>query len=390
MEIVKKAVTDPIVIRTGAFSEMSGWLLSRFQTKAGAVICDKNTLPFAGKLDLQKIVFDGDVTATDRNAHIITEAAKNVSFLVACGAGTVHDLTRYAAHAMSVPFISCPTAASVDGFVSNVAAMTVDGRKVTFPSTAPAALFADDDIYGSAPPVLCASGVGDIVGKYISLFDWKASHIITGEEVDGEIVALEQEAVSRVMETDIGSKNFSRLVMECLVKSGLAIQYWGNSRPASGAEHHLSHLWEMHCINKPTPALHGEKVGVATLLVLEQYKRLASKGITFSLPGDYFSRSRLSPVFGALTDGILEENTPDPFAGITSDRVKDREQDLIRLIGQLPQPDCIRRYLQSCGAKTTLAEIGLPDNGSFRELSLKYAPFVRRRLTLLKLIAANR
>ena len=33
--------------------------------------------------------------------------------------------------------------------------------------------------------------------------------------------------------------------MYALLLSGLAMQMVGNSRPASGAEHHMSHLWEM-------------------------------------------------------------------------------------------------------------------------------------------------
>ena len=64
-------------------------------------------------------------------------------------------------------------------------------------------------------------------------------------------------------------------LMYALILSGLAMQMVGNSRPASCAEHHLSHLWEMEVVNGPLDALHGEKVSVGTLLVLREYKRLA-------------------------------------------------------------------------------------------------------------------
>lgn len=373
---------------------MQSWIGSHFAGKTGIAVCDTNTLRYAENAlgELLKIVYESDVTATDHYAKKITDAISsgNISYLVACGSGTIHDLTRFAAHAAGLPFVSYPTAASVDGFVSNVAAMTIDGRKVTFPSTAPVALFADSEVYRTAPAALTASGVGDIVGKYISLFDWKTGNIITGEPIDSEIYSLEEEAVKRVMETDLNSNGYTESVMECLILSGMAIQYMGSSRPASGAEHHLSHLWEMHCINAPTPALHGEKVGVSTLLVLEEYKRLAIQGIKYrALPG-YFTHAYLKPVYGALTDGIIEENTPDPFEGITAEHVAERESALIKLIGELPEPAFIRQYLKSCGAKITLVEIGLPGTEAFKNISLKYAPFVRRRLTLLKLTATNR
>ncbi|MDD4772875.1 MAG: sn-glycerol-1-phosphate dehydrogenase [Eubacteriales bacterium] len=390
MIIIKKAYTDPIIIRPGAAADMTDWLASRFGDGAGLVVCDTNTYRHAPPSP-DKLVFGSDVTATDIRAGEIATAIseRRPAYLVACGAGTVHDLTRYAANEAGLPFISFPTAASVDGFVSNVAAMTVDGRKVTYPSTAPAALFADADIYGAAPAALTASGVGDIVGKYISLFDWKAAHIITGEPIDADIYALEEDAVMRVMESDIKSADYTEKVMECLVMSGMAIQYMGNSRPASGAEHHLSHLWEMHCINPPTDALHGEKVGVSTLLVLEEYKRLAREGIEYRRTGGYFSHSRLNPVFGELTEGIISENTPDPFDGITAGHIAAVQASLVGLIGTLPDTCYIRDYLRSCGAKTTLTEIGLPDTGEFINMSLRYAPYVRRRMTLLKLSAAR-
>ena len=59
--------------------------------------------------------------------------------------------------------------------------------------------------------------------------------------------------------------------MECLILAGLSMQLCGNSRPASGAEHHLSHFWEMSLVNQPCGALHGESVGCGTLLVARHY-----------------------------------------------------------------------------------------------------------------------
>lgn len=35
-------------------------------------------------------------------------------------------------------------------------------------------------------------------------------------------------------------------VTKALLLSGIAMQMMGNSRPASGAEHHIAHLIEMH------------------------------------------------------------------------------------------------------------------------------------------------
>ena len=58
-----------------------------------------------------------------------------------------------------------------------------------------------------------------------------------------------------------------------LLLSGIAMQMIGNSRPASGAEHHMSHLWEMAAISEPIDYYHGEKVGVGLCLAMKSIKR---------------------------------------------------------------------------------------------------------------------
>jgi len=223
------------------------------------------------------------------------------------------------------------------------------------------------------------------VGKYISLFDWRVGQIVTGETVDEEIYALTEEALHKVMQADPGDEEYTRMVMECLVISGMAIQYNGNSRPASAAEHHCSHLWEMHCINAAADALHGEKVGVATLLVLEEYKRLAREGFRYAEKADRFAPERLQPVFGALTEGILAENLPSSLDAVTPELLESKKEQLLALIDTLPETQVIRQYLEDCGAPTELAELDLPDDDEFIAATLRWAPFVRNRLTLLKL-----
>ena len=62
---------------------------------------------------------------------------KSYDCLVACGSGSLHDITRYSANEKNIPFVSFPTAASVDGFVSTVAAMTWGGQKLFEPRRRP-------------------------------------------------------------------------------------------------------------------------------------------------------------------------------------------------------------------------------------------------------------
>ena len=117
---------------------------------------------------------------------------------VACGSGSLHDIVRYTACEDDVPFYSYPTAASVDGFVSGIAAMTIRGTKVSYPSRPPIALYADPAVFAGAPERLTASGVGDLLGKYICLADWKIARILTGEEICPELMALEYAVIDEL------------------------------------------------------------------------------------------------------------------------------------------------------------------------------------------------
>lgn len=70
-------------------------------------------------------------------ARTLAELHGDTKVLIAVGSGTIHDIACYCAHERGLHFVSCPTAASVDGFCSTVAAMTWHGYKKTLPAVAP-------------------------------------------------------------------------------------------------------------------------------------------------------------------------------------------------------------------------------------------------------------
>lgn len=376
--------TSPVIIGDGAMPAAREYIVQNFGVSDGVLaVCDTNTEPIAKSVfgTTERYVFPGDAIADPELAAPLEERAAAKKLLVAVGAGTIHDLVRYTAHKLGLPFISLPTAPSVDGFVSGVAAMTVGGQKITFEAVPPLALFAEPSIFMSAPPELVAAGVGDMLGKYISLFDWKVSSVVTGERFDGDIYMLERDALEKVVSSEPGSPDFGVLLMRALVASGLAMQAYGSSRPASGSEHHLSHLWEMHCINEPVSALHGEKVGVATLILLALYREIERPVLRKNI----YEREYLLPVFGRLTDGIIRENLPDPLDGITQQRLDMLASELQKEISSLPEPGLLKSFMNACGCKQTIASIELPAEPDFLFKTLEFAPYVRRRVTMLKL-----
>ena len=170
------------------------------------VICDTNT--FAATEEIMEDIYDRCqvITLDAEDLHADTYAVEiiqsnmeeDIDLILAVGAGTIHDLSRYVASQQGVPFVSVPTAASVDGFVSTVAAMNLDGLKKTVPAAAPVCVIADTDIFAKAPVRLTASGASDLLGKYICLADWKIAELVTGEYFCKNVYKLEKKALKEV------------------------------------------------------------------------------------------------------------------------------------------------------------------------------------------------
>jgi len=389
-----------IMIAEQAIARVNLFLIEQGIEQAPVIICDKNTYEAAGKIlyplitgsKKHIIVLKSEKIYADEKSvqEVMDGLGLEVSVLIAVGAGTIHDVTRYVAKERNVPFVSVPTAASVDGFVSTVAAMTINGFKITYEAVSPIAVFADTHVFSKAPYKLTAAGFADLLGKYTALLDWEISNILTGEYICNKVVAMEKKAVEQAVDVvkgiNEGSKEAYESLMYGLLLSGLAMQMIGNSRPASGSEHHMSHLWEMHIINPQTDALHGEKVGVGLGIVCDEYKKLLEiQDITQHLAVyKGFPNQELERVFKHLYPSLLEENMPDLLEEIDLEVLVEKFEEIKQLVKELPSGDKIREILTQVGGKTSLKDIGLPQD--ILEESIKYSPFVRRRLTLMRIL----
>ena len=322
-------------------------------------------------------------------ALAMAELPDTCDYLIAVGSGSIHDITRYCAYTKGIPFVSCPTAASVDGFCSSVAAMTWDGFKKTFTAVAPKIVIADLDTISKAPMYLTSSGFGDMIGKFIALADWQIASTLTGEYFCQSIHDMTSEATKAVMESAAEIKSGDNSAYEKLIygllMSGLAMQLLGNSRCASGAEHHISHLIEMEPtgLGERSDALHGEKVGVGTLLAAREYHRLKNSHVTWqnypTITNDYVKN-----MFGSeLSDSIIEENKCDSAANITKEKITAAWQEISKIIDSIPTEKELFEKYEILGAKSTLDEIGVSPEKL--DTILEYSPLVRNRVTLMRL-----
>ena len=267
-----------IDIEEGALSRLPQHI-KEFGYKNIFVVCDVNTWEAAGKaaereleaagLDYYTLVLPDKELVPDEQAvgKVMEVYQKGTDLLLAVGSGTLNDLCKFVSFQLNLDYMIFATAPSMDGFVSVGAALIHNHVKTTYQAHVPVAVLGDPEILAKAPMEMIVAGLGDILGKYTCLVDWKMAHLIEDEYYCEVIDKMVKESIEIVVEESDGIKQRNqeavKHLMEALVLTGVAMSFVGNSRPASGSEHHLSHYWEMQFqMEGRKPILHGIKVGV--------------------------------------------------------------------------------------------------------------------------------
>ena len=259
------------------------------------LLADNNTYEAAGLratelLTAAKLPWHGRVFQTEKplvpDEYAVGSALAAMEpgddLILAVGSGTLNDTARILSARTGVPYVIAATAPSMDGFASTVSPLILDGHKITKPAVYPAAIVADPSVLKEAPMPMLTAGFGDIIGKYTALADWRLARDLNGEYYCEQSVALMEKAVEKCADNAAGLRERDetavRYVTEALVLSGIAMGLVGNSRPASGAEHHFAHYWEVDALrHKEEHALHGNAVGVAAVVSASLYELAANQ-----------------------------------------------------------------------------------------------------------------
>lgn len=199
--------------------------------------------------------------------------------ILAIGSGVINDCCKVAAHACRLPSMVVCTAPSMDGYCSNSASMIQNHIKVSLYNACPEAIIADTDILATAPDIMLQAGLGDMLAKYVSVCEWRISHLVHGDPYCEEIAGMVRACLKKIVDHADGlmrrEPEALQAVLEGLVISGISMAFAEISRPASGLEHYFSHLWEMQALQRGVPSdLHGIQVGVGTLLTLWIYENM--------------------------------------------------------------------------------------------------------------------
>lgn len=283
---------DKIVMGQGVISRLPE-ILSDYVKEKIYILYDQNTYRAAGR-KVKEVLEDADFqvkcTVLDSGDQILIPDEKAVGkmfmeleagtgMIVAVGSGTLNDMAKYMSSRTKIPYTIVCAAPSMDGYASSGAPLMNGGRKISYTATLAYAIVGDTDVMKEAPMRMILAGYGDIIGKLTCLADWRLSHELTGEYYCETIVKLVQKAIQKVVDHRKGleqrQEEAVRYLIEALTLTGVAMGLAGNSRPASGAEHMLSHYWEMKVIARgENPELHGIKVGIATPVIAEVFDEM--------------------------------------------------------------------------------------------------------------------
>jgi len=397
--------TRQIELAAGAIASCSGVYQQQFGHQPAIVIADTNTFSAAGKSVAERLscrepfVFtDPDVYAEFRYVEELDALLKNRQGIpVAVGSGVINDLVKLAAHRAGRSYMIVATAASMDGYTAFGSSITYQGSKQTFDGPAPRAVVVDLDVIRKAPPEMNAAGYADLIAKITAGADWIVADALGVEAIDPHAWKL----VQAPLRDWLADPSDMSSLMQGLLMSGLAMQATRTSRPASGAEHQFSHLWDMQRQghDRSTPS-HGFQVGVATVAVAELYEKLLSLPLE-NLDIDHIcanwpeweaveSQIRATFQIDALVKKALEETRAKYISRAElAAQLRTLRQVWPSLKQQLARhlftSREIRNLLRKAGAPSDPEQIGL--SRSQLLASFRQAYYIRRRFTVLDLAA---
>lgn len=405
--------THDVVVARGALTQAGQRIAAQLGNGPFLIVADENTWRVAGQdvadslkgvgCELrEELVFPGTprVYASYDNCLTIKQAMGD-AIPIAVGAGTINDLVKLAAFELDREYAAVGTAASMDGYTGAGAPMTRDGVKATVACRAPAVAIMDLDVLAEAPKHLTASGYGDLAAKISGGADWILADVTGVEPIQDTAWQIVQSgvatALSRPTELAAGVPEAFQGLAEGLCLSGLAMQAYGGTRPASGAEHYFAHLWELEGVgqDQDPPASHGDKVAIGSIAMCAFYEALLAydvdgidldAAVAARQPWEEIESDIRTRFSGALADHACRE-TKSKY--VTGAALKQRLAPVVeswaevssRLTKQLIPSAQLAEQLSSAGAPAKPSDIGL-DFAAVRAM-FPLARYYRSRYTAL-------
>ncbi len=366
-------------------------IIGRYNGKKAFVVADKNTFAAAGEkvcavlesggIAYTKHIFNSDALEPNEAAvgAAVLHFDKACDIVVGVGSGVINDICKILANLTERTYIIVATAPSMDGYASATSSMTRDGLKISLPSKCANVVIGDVDVLKEAPLHMLKSGLGDMLAKYVSICEWRIANLVTGEYYCEKIADLIRGALKKCVENADGllerKEEAVQAVFEGLVLGGVAMNFAGLSRPASGVEHYFSHIWDMRGEAFNTPVdLHGIQCAIGTLTAAKLYEKLKTytpnreKAMAYVKGFDYAAwKKTLVAYLGKAADAMIALEEKEQKYSVESH--KERFEILcaswdaiLKIIDEeLPSSAELEALLDKIEAPKAPAEIGIDE-----------------------------
>ena len=335
--------------------------------KSILIVADENTYGACGKdveaalneKQLTSVIFPGSTVLipNEQASDAVCAKISGIDLIVGIGSGVIQDLCKYVSLVQNIPYIIVATAPSMDGYASSGAAMILRGMKETVKAGLPLAIVADTKVLKDAPMEMIRAGYGDIIGKYSALNDWRLSHIVNDEYLCDYIYNTTYDMIEKTKKTATGltqrDENSVKTLMEALIVVGIMMSFLGNSRPASGSEHHLSHFFEITGIVKNQPYLaHGIDVAYSTVVTAKIRREILQKPfpkVQYIEPREEYL-SNIKKHYGAVARGCID--LQKRLGTYERDRISiylENEEKIKQVLKDMPAPEEIEEMLNRVG-----------------------------------------
>lgn len=284
-----------IITGEGVLPQLSA-VVKDFFGKNAFLVGDSHTYPLAGDRVREILTEAGLRVRTyvfSRREHYLTDETaigemlvhlpQDTDLIVAVGNGTMNDVSRAVSVRCRIPYIIVGTAPSMDGYASCTSAIITGTEKISVPLGSPYGIVIDTDLLVTAPDEMVSAGISDVLGKHVTLADWRLAAREGKEHYCSEIADLIETACRRCQNgyKDVLKRDKAAIgdMADTLVMAGVAISMFGTSRPCAGSEHALAHVWEVDAIKDGGSAsgLHGNFVGLGTIAAIMLYREAADE-----------------------------------------------------------------------------------------------------------------
>lgn len=401
-----------IITGTGAINNLPE-VLAKFGAKKVYMVADNNTYKAAGEsvceiaenagVQVTKYVFNKKQLEPDESniGLAVMYYESDCDVIIGVGSGVINDICKVVANVANKPYIIVATAPSMDGYVSATSSTVRDGFKISLDSKCPDVIIGDTDILKNAPIKNMLAGLGDILAKYTAVCEWRIGALLTGEFYCEEVARLVRSAIKKCVDNAEGllkrDEAAVSAVFEGLIISGAAMNFVGLSRPASGVEHYISHIWDMRFVEFSTPMdYHGIQCGIGTLEAIKRYEALLKltpnreKALKYVADFDYeewcgILRENLGKAAESM---ILQEEKEQKYNKTAH---KERLEKIIKnwdkiceiVKEELPTYAELKALMEKLGAPTKASDIGIDD--SFMPITFKMTKDVRDKYILSRL-----